>query len=207
MTLIKICGITNLEDARLSVEFGADALGFNFYPKSPRFIEPERAREIIARLPDEVLKIGVFVNEKLERVVEVAGIATLGGIQLHGDETPDFARELKSRTGLEIIKAFGVSADFQVEDVLKFDVDAILLDAYNPSERGGTGEVFDWEIARNVRVRCPKLYLAGGLGPGNVADAIKKVVPYAVDACSRLELRRGIKDARLVKEFCGEVDK
>ncbi len=108
MTKVKICGITNLEDALLSAKFGADALGFNFYEKSPRYIAPEKAREIIKELPAHVLIVGVFVNESLNKIIEIAATAKLGAIQLHGEETPEFARELKAKTNFEIIKAFRV---------------------------------------------------------------------------------------------------
>ena len=148
MTKVKICGITNLEDALLSAKFGADALGFNFYKQSPRYITPENAREIIEQLPQGILKVGVFVNESLDKIVEIAAIAKLDTLQLHGEETPKFARELKAKTNLEIIKAFRVSPEFKSEDVLQYEVDAILLDAYNPNEHGGTGETFDWVIAK-----------------------------------------------------------
>lgn len=194
MTKVKICGITNLEDALISAKFGADALGFNFYPKSPRYITPENAREIIEQLPPEILKVGVFVNESLEKIVEIAETAKLDAIQLHGEETPEFAKELKQKTNLEIIKAFRVSPAFKPEDVLNYEVDAILLDAYNPKEHGGTGETFDWEIAKKVKEIFPKMYLAGGLAPENVIDAISEVKPFAVDACSCLELKKGVKD-------------
>ena len=142
MTKVKICGITNLEDALLSAKFGADALGFNFYEKSPRYITPENAREIIEQLPESILKVGVFVNESLEKIVEIAAIAKLDAIQLHGEETPEFARELKSKTNLEIIKAFRVSPEFKPEDVLQYEVDAILLDAYNPQRTRRNGRNF-----------------------------------------------------------------
>lgn len=201
MTKVKICGITNLEDAELSVKFGADALGFNFYQKSPRYITPENAKEIIEKLPADVLKVGVFVNESLEKIVKIAETAKLTSIQLHGEETPEFAKELKAKTNLEIIKAFRVSPEFKPEDVLKYEVDAILLDAYNPKEHGGTGETFDWEIAKKVQEIFPKMYLAGGLSPSNIIEAISEVKPFAVDACSSLEIVKGRKDRTKTREF------
>jgi phosphoribosylanthranilate isomerase len=201
MTKVKICGITNLEDALLSAKFGADALGFNFYKKSPRYIEPEKAREIIDKLPEEILKVGVFVNETLETAAEIAKTANLNAIQLHGEETPEFCREIKQTTNLEIIKAFRVSPEFVPEDVLKYEVDAILLDAYNPKEHGGTGETFDWEIAKKVQEIFPKMYLAGGLDTDNISRAIFVVNPYFADTCSGVESRKGLKDVRKLKQF------
>ncbi len=201
MTKVKICGITNLEDALLSAKFGADALGFNFYAKSPRYTTPENARDITEKLPAEILKVGVFVNESLEKIIEIAGIAKLNALQLHGEETPEFAKELKTKTGLEIIKAFRVSPTFKPEDVLQYQVDAILLDAYNPKEHGGTGETFDWEIAKKVQAIFPRMYLAGGLNQENIATAIVEVRPFAVDACSGLELEKGLKDHNKLTEF------
>jgi phosphoribosylanthranilate isomerase len=194
MTKVKICGITNSEDALLSAKFGADALGFNFYAKSPRYIEPEKAREIAEQLPPEVLKIGVFVNESPEKVCEIAEIAGLNAIQLHGEESPEFVREIKARTNLEIIKAFRVSPEFKPEDVLQYKLDAILLDAYSPQEHGGTGETFDWKIARKVQEIFPKMYLAGGLSQENIFYALRETKPYAVDACSCLEEEKGRKN-------------
>ena len=203
MTKVKICGITNLEDALLSAKFGADALGFNFYERSPRYITPENAREIIEQLPANVLKVGVFVNESLEKIAETAAIAKLDALQLHGEESPEFARELKAKTNLEIIKAFRVSPEFKPEDVLQYEVDAILLDAYNPQEHGGTGETFDWEIAKKVQEIFPKMYLAGGLSQDNISRAISDVRPFAIDACSCLEVERGKKDkVNLINFIC-----
>ena len=201
MTKVKICGITNLEDALLSAKFGADALGFNFYAKSPRYITPENAREIIEQLPANILKVGVFVNESLEKIVEIAKVAKLDALQLHGEETPAFARELKSKTNLEIIKAFRVSPEFKPEDVLQYETDAILLDAYNPQEHGGTGETFDWEIAKKVQEIFPKMYLAGGLSQNNIATAISSVRPFAIDACSCLEEKKGKKNKVILINF------
>lgn len=207
MTKVKICGITNLEDALLSVKFGADALGFNFYPKSPRYIEAEKAREIIEQLPTEVLKVGVFVNESLEKIAEIAEIAKLNSLQLHGEETPEFAQELKEKTGLEIIKAFRVSPTFKPEDVLQYEVDAILLDAYNPKEHGGTGETFDWEIAKQVQKIFPKMYLAGGLSGNNLMKLLRHFQPFAVDACSLLEKEKGKKDETKLRRFLWIAEK
>ncbi|MDQ6788618.1 MAG: phosphoribosylanthranilate isomerase [Acidobacteriota bacterium] len=201
MTKVKICGITNLDDAMLSAKFGADALGFNFYLKSPRYILPEKAREIIQQLPPEILKVGVFVNEDLNKIIEIAEIASLDAIQLHGEETPEFVRALKSKTNLEIIKAFRVSDNFKPKDVLQYKCDAVLLDAYNPKEHGGTGETFDWEIAKKVQEIFPKMYLAGGISAENVEEAIKNVSPFAVDACSCLEISKGRKDLMNVETF------
>lgn len=208
MTKVKICGITNLEDALLSAKFGADALGFNFYEKSPRYIAPEKAREIIEKLPKEILKVGVFVNESLEKIVEIASIAKLDALQLHGEETPEFARELKSKTNLEIIKAFRVSPDFAPEDVLQYETDAILLDAYNPKEHGGTGETFDWEIAKKVQEVFPKMYLAGGLTHENVSRAVSSInspIFNMLDVCSGIESSKGKKNRIKLINFLSKV--
>lgn len=205
MTKVKICGITNLEDALLSAKFGADALGFNFYEKSPRYITPEKAREIIEQLPAKILKVGVFVNENLEKIVDIAEIANLDALQLHGEETPEFANELKAKTNLEIIKAFRVSSDFAPEDVLQYEVDAILLDAYSPNEHGGTGETFDWEISNRVQEMFPKMYLAGGLTHENVIRAIYDTKAFAVDVCSGIETGYGVKDRIKLINFISKV--
>jgi phosphoribosylanthranilate isomerase len=205
MTKVKICGITNLEDALLAAEFGADALGFNFYPKSPRYISPEKALEIVRQLPKKVLKVGVFVNESMEKISEIAEIAALNSIQLHGEESAEFARKLKAKTNLEIIKAFRVSPEFEPKEVLQYEVDAILLDAYSPKEHGGTGETFDWEIAKKVQKIFPKMYLAGGLSVENIKTAILEVNPFAVDACSSVEEVKGMKNHTKVKAFIFQV--
>ena len=194
MTKVKICGITNLEDALVSAKFGADALGFNFYPKSPRYIKAEKVREIVEQLPTEILKVGVFVNESLDKIVKITETAKLDAIQLHGEETPAFVRELKAKTNLEIIKAFRVSDKFKPEDVLNYEVDAVLLDAYSPKKHGGTGETFDWEIAKKVQEIFPKMYLAGGLNDNNIVRATDYVKPFATDVCSGIEIEKGLKD-------------
>lgn len=207
MTKVKICGITNFEDAQLSVKFGADALGFNFYRKSSRYIEAEKVREIVGKLPKEVLKVGVFVNETLEKIIEIAKIAKLDAIQLHGEETPEFAAELKQKTNLEIIKAFRVSPTFKPEDVLQYQVDAILLDAYNPKEHGGTGETFEWEIAKKVQEIFPKMYLAGGLSEKNLMKLLRQFELFAVDVCSGIESEKGKKDESKLRKFLWIAEK
>ncbi len=202
MTKVKICGITNLEDALLSVKLGADALGFNFYAKSPRYISPVKAREICAELPPNILKVGIFVNETLDKIAEISELVRLSAVQLHGDETPEFTRLLKERISVEIIKALRVSENFEPSDALRFEAaDAILLDAYSAREHGGTGETFNWKIAAEVKKLVPKMYLAGGLSAENAARAIENIKPFAVDACSLLEAEKGRKDAAKLADF------
>jgi phosphoribosylanthranilate isomerase len=199
MTLVKVCGVTNLADALACVEAGADMLGFNFYPRSPRFVAPDEARRITERLPASVVSVGVFVNEEsAERVEELASRAGVAIVQLHGDETPAYCRALGGRS---VIKALRVAPDFAPESAATFPARAVLLDAYSKDSYGGTGDVFDWAAARAVRSLVPQLFLAGGLGPDNVAGAVRAVGPYAVDACSLLERAPGRKDADRVRAF------
>ncbi len=188
MTLVKICGITSLADALAAVEAGADALGFNFYRPSPRYISPETVREITNQLPDSILKVGVFVNEDVKSVARIVTEANLSAVQLHGDESPEFCRALANTY---IIKVFRAGDDFDLET---YNVDAIMLDTKDDLLRGGTGRVFDWSIAQQTNNSTPKLFLAGGLSPENVAEAITLVHPYAVDACSSLEESPGRKN-------------
>ncbi len=203
MVLVKICGITNLEDALAAVGAGANALGFNFYRGSARHLDPAAARLIIEQLPPTVLSVGVFVNEESpDRVARIADEARVGAVQLHGDESHEYCRALKDRF---VIKALRVSSDFMPESVAEYEAGAIMLDAFDRTARGGTGRIFDWSLARRSRELAPKLFLAGGLSPENVADAIKAVGPYAVDACSALEYRPGHKDARRVRAFVSAV--
>jgi len=201
MTLIKVCGITSLDDALAAVDAGADALGFNFWPRSPRYISPETARELIDQLPDRVLKVGVFVNEELRSLGRIAGALNLSAVQLHGDESPEYCSELKGRY---VIKAFGARNDLHLSG---YDVEAIMLDSKDDVLRGGTGRVFDWSIAQRANRSVPKLFLAGGLSPENVAEAIVTVRPYAVDACSSLEETPGKKNHERVRAFVNAVRK
>ena len=200
MTFIKICGITNVDDALAAVTAGADALGFNFYKPSPRYVTPQIAREIIAKLPMSVLTVGVFVNEDSPAsVLSIANEAGITALQLHGDESPDYCRELaKDRY---VIKSLAVANDFDLETVSAYEVEAIMLDTKHFALRGGTGEVFDWSIAREVNSVVPKLFLAGGLSPDNIEEAIAIVRPYAVDACSALEDTPGRKNHDRMRDF------
>lgn len=197
--LVKICGITNLEDARMAVAAGADALGFNFWPQSRRYIAPLVARTIIDELPADILTVGVFVNEASTlRVEQIADEARVSALQLHGDESPEYCEALNNRY---VIKVLGVDADFVPEAALDYHVQAIMLDAADKKTRGGTGRKIDWSIARRTRELVSKLFLAGGLGPENVAESIATVHPYAVDACSALEISPGKKDPARVRAF------
>ncbi|HKR61735.1 MAG TPA: phosphoribosylanthranilate isomerase [Pyrinomonadaceae bacterium] len=198
MVRVKICGITNLEDALTSVEAGASALGFNFYRHSPRYVEPFQARRIIEQLPSSIMSVGVFVNEQPEKVERVANEANLQAVQLHGDESPSYCRELKK---FFVIKAFRVKRNFQPEQAALYETDAILLDGFNGEAYGGTGQSFDWSVAQRMRQLVSKLFLAGGLNADNVAAAVATVQPYAVDACSALERVPGAKDLARVRAF------
>ncbi|MEP6635803.1 MAG: phosphoribosylanthranilate isomerase [Acidobacteriota bacterium] len=199
MTFIKICGITNLEDALQAVDAGADALGFNFVPQSPRYIEPTAARKIIDKLPKQVVTVGVFVNEDSpERVALIADVAGVSALQLHGDESPDYCRALSGRY---VIKTLAVRKDFDPQTALAYEVDVIMLDAFDPQMRGGTGNVIDWSLARAVRDLVPRVMLAGGLSPENIGRAIGAVDPYGADACSALETSPGKKNTARVRAF------
>ena len=203
MTRVKVCGITNLEDARAALDAGADMLGFNFYRRSPRYVTPAEAREVVERMPAGVTCVGVFVNEPapedVERIAREAGLNT---VQLHGDETPGYCQTLR---GLDTIKALRVGRDFDVETVNAFGTGSVLLDAYVKGERGGTGHTFDWSLAALTRARVPRLFLAGGLTPDNVAAAVAAVRPYAVDVCSGVETAPGRKSPELMRRFIEQV--
>lgn len=200
MTRVKICGITNLEDAMLAAEFRADALGFNFYERSPRYIGPNEAKLIAMELPEQIMKVGVFVNASIETIVDVSHTVGLDLLQLHGDETGEQVDRIKKKTQKDVIKAFRISDGFSSNAISDFDVDAILLDAYSPDEYGGTGKTLDWELARSLSVGR-LVYLAGGLDAKNVADAIKVVRPFAVDVASGVESHPGKKDPKKLEAF------
>jgi phosphoribosylanthranilate isomerase len=190
---VKICGTTTEEDALLAVAMGADAVGFIFAP-SPRQISPSRVRDIVRRLPPEVLTVGVFRNELPERVVEVVNAAGLRGAQLHGRETPDQAHFVKKRVPI-LFQAF-VAGDPAIRTARDYGADAVLLDSPSP----GSGEVFDWRLADGVPDGV-RLLMAGGLNPANVREAIASVHPWGVDVVTGVESRPGHKDAVKVREF------
>jgi phosphoribosylanthranilate isomerase len=212
MTLVKICGITNLDDARAAIAAGADMLGFNFHRPSPRFVEPQEARKIIealstAPIDHAITTIGVFVNEvtpgSVMRIVEEAGV---GGVQLHGDESIEFCHDLKLLLKDRfLIKVLRVTGAFAPSEVQHYQADAIMLDAFHGDLRGGTGQVIDWAIGRSARELVPRLFLAGGLSPENVTQAITQVNPYAVDACSSIESSPGRKNSARMNAFVQAV--
>jgi phosphoribosylanthranilate isomerase len=184
--IVKICGITRLEDAEAAVEAGAGAIGFIFWPSSPRFIDPHRARTIAAALPPFVTAVGVFVNQPLAYVKGVASLVALGAVQLHGDETPEYAAAVSR----PVMKAVSVGRD--QARVWPSRV-RLLLDVHDPLARGGTGRTIDWAAAADLSARREVL-LAGGLTPDNVADAVARVRPFGIDVSSGVERAPGIKD-------------
>lgn len=196
MVKVKICGITNLDDALVAVAAGADALGFVFYDKSPRFINPVKAAEIILRLPPFVQTVGLFVNEETEQINWTVDYCGIDVVQLHGNETPDDCLEIKRR----VIKAFRIQNNISIDPLNKYQVSGYLLDAWSPDAYGGTGRTFNWELAEAAKQYGPVI-LAGGLIPENVAEAIKVVNPYAVDVSSGVESSLGKKDPQKVRAF------
>lgn len=184
--IVKICGITNEEDARLAIEAGANALGFNFYPKSPRYLTPQRARQISAAVPGAYLRVGVFVNPSENELTEISRGVPLDVVQLHGDGCPDSLPQFRVWRSI----APGASAHSP-------DTEAYLLDTPSP-EFGGSGQTFDWTLAAG---HSSRVLLAGGLDAANVAEAIRTVQPWGVDACSRLESSAGKKNAQKVRDF------
>lgn len=210
MVRIKICGITNIDDALAAARIGADAIGFNFYPKSPRYIEPEEAQRIAQALPDRVLRVGVFVNEDIARVWEIVSEARLQAVQLHGDETPEYCAALRVNSSdsgrpVKLIKALRVGDGFHPDQIAHYRADAILLDAASPEAYGGTGRSFDWDVARRAKRFVRELFLAGGLNPASVGRAIAQVQPDWVDVCSSLESAPGKKDRQALEAFVRAV--
>lgn len=193
---LKVCGITSLPDALTAVEAGAEYLGFNFYRPSPRYIEPAAAWTIIAQLPPGVTSVGVFVNEpQPEDVIELMERSGVQFAQLHGDEDAEYCSEVGAA---RVIKALRVGADFVVHDVLEYPAAAILLDAYDKNLFGGTGKTANWELAQKA-ARLATVFLAGGLSPENVVEAVRTVHPFAVDVNSGVESAPGHKDADKLK--------
>jgi phosphoribosylanthranilate isomerase len=198
MLHIKICGITNVDDARAAAEFGADALGFVFCDKSPRAVKPDRVKEIIASLPPFVSTVGVFVDEAIERIREIIKFTGINIVQLHGSESPDFCAGLSGR----FIKAIRVKDMDDLQTLQQYkNASAFLLDTYSPEAYGGTGQAFNWDIAVEAK-KFGRIILAGGLHPDNIEDAVRTVRPYAVDVSSGIEgPEKGKKDHEKLGRF------
>ena len=200
---VKICGITNYEDAAAALLMGADILGFNFYPESPRFVSPEKATEIIGKLPAFMEVAGVFVNSPFKEIRDTIKQCQLGWIQLHGDETPEFCRSFLS-INVKTMKAIRVRDRADIKRAEDYFTDAILLDAFRADKYGGTGLAFDWNIIGHMGKR---VFLAGGIDPDNVAGAVGLGV-YGIDVCSGIESEPGKKDhakMRMLFENIGQV--
>jgi phosphoribosylanthranilate isomerase len=209
MTKVKLCGITNLDDARLCADAGAWALGMIFYPETPRRCEVEEAERISAELRRKVEMAGVFANAELDEVAAIADVCNLSLIQLHGDEGPAYCAEVARRTGAKISKAVRAKDKASVKALLAFRdrVDFHMVDAYRHDMLGGTGETFSWELLDELRDSSHPLILSGGLTPENVAEAIATVHPFAVDTASGTEAEPGRKDPAKVTAFMRAVER
>ena len=196
MVRVKICGITNLDDALTAVEAGADALGFVFYDKSPRCIAPEKAADIIGALPPFITTVGLFVNADVDFVNTTTEKCLLDRVQLHGDESPEFC----GRIVRPVVKVFRIRSEASLQAMRDFRVSGYLLDAYSPDAYGGTGMTFNWEVAKTAKQFGP-IILAGGLTPDNVRQAVEAVKPYAVDVSSGVEAAPGRKDPDKIRKF------
>jgi phosphoribosylanthranilate isomerase len=199
----KICGVTNVKDARACAELGASMIGFNFYPKSPRYIEPKIARRIIEAIPSGVFPVGVFVDASAEDIRNIADIAGVRGVQLHGRTSPVTCSELARE--FRVIRAFSTDPLFRPEEVSLFGNCDVLVDAHHPNLRGGTGLACDWLAARTTRSFVRFLILSGGLTEENVGQAIATVAPHAVDVCSGVESAPGVKNHKAVEDFITAV--
>jgi len=200
--IVKICGITREDDALAAAARGAHAIGFIFWEKSPRYIDPFRARRIVSMLPPFVTPVGVFVNQDAAHVNAVAALARLGVVQLHGDEDPAYAAAIVR----PVIKALGAGPSFEMATLERWPKHTIiLLDAHDPVSRGGTGRTIDWSLAADA-ARRRRVVLSGGLGPENVAEAIDRVKPFGVDVSSGVESAPGLKDHNLLQALFDELN-
>lgn len=202
MVKVKICGITNLEDALMACELGANALGFIFYEKSPRYIHRSAAKTIIESLPPFVTTVGVFVNMNLDNLNEVCKVVPLTMVQLHGEETPEYCKQLS----YPILKAFRVTDGFNLLNLQQYQTAGFLLDTFSDQNYGGTGEIFDWNLAKEAK-KYGRIVLSGGLKSENVLKALHWVNPYAVDVCSGVEAFPGKKDPEKLITFFDEIKK
>ena len=200
MTRVKICGNTNYENARLAVDLGADYLGFIFVPSSKRVITVEKAAGIIVKLADFKNIVGVFCNQSKKEVEAIAEKLQLKTLQFHGEETALYCDSFM-RKGFEVIKTFHVKDAMSLKRLAEYNVSAFLFDTYSHSEKGGSGIPFDWSVIEDKPYVHDKLFLAGGLNPGNVTQAIERIHPFAVDVASGVESGPGIKDPALLQAF------
>lgn len=194
---VKVCGVRSLEEAEAAIEAGADAIGFNFWPQSRRYISPRAAAQVISKLSPVAATVGVFVNEEVNRVIDLNAELGLSAVQLHGDESPDFCAELGS---IKTIKAIRVGQDFDLSIIQRYPVSMVLLDSKIQGSYGGTGQRFDWRIAIEAK-RFARIILAGGLNTENVWEAITHVRPAAIDVCSGVEAEPGLKDLDKLRSF------
>ncbi len=197
MVWVKICGITREIDAAVSVEAGADALGFNFFAPSPRAVTPDAAKSIIATLPSQVTPVGLFVNAPLEEVQRIAELCGIQTIQLHGEESPEYCRGV----GLDIIKVVRVKDGESLAGLDAFEVKAFLLDTYSADRPGGTGQSFNHSLVAKAKASGRPIIVAGGLTPETVASVVLATQPFGVDVASGVESAPGIKDPLKVREF------
>lgn len=197
---VKICGITNLDDALYCADCGADALGFNFHTRSVRYIRPEETHKIVERLPEHVTKVGVFVNSRRARIEKITREVKLSALQLHGNEHPEDCLNFD----VSVIKAMRVGPSFDPSDLLRYQVDAYLLDTQIQGSYGGTGQSFDWNVAVGSKP-YGKIIISGGLDPSNIEAAVKFVRPYGVDVCSGIESKPGKKDRKMVRDFIAKA--
>lgn len=203
MIYSKICGITRIEDARYAAQLGYNAIGFIFYPPSPRFVPPEKVKEIIAALPPFVATVGIFVNEVPEKVKEVCSYCKLSLVQLHGDESPEYCDQMPVR----VLKAFGVDSHFNfniLSQYMNSNVAAFLLDKHSPELVGGTGQVFDWQLVKKAK-EFGRVILAGGITPFNVTSAITEAEPFGIDVNSGVEVLPGEKNRVKMKEVIEKI--
>ena len=197
---VKICGMTNLKDVKVAVDGGVDAVGFIFYKKSPRSVTIKTVKEIVIELPPFVDAVGVFVDETAEQINKIADRCNLDRVQLHGNESPAFCKKIRRR----VIKAIRVKDIQSLKKLSDYPVNSFLLDTFSEDQYGGTGKVFDWNLAFPAKKYGP-IILAGGLTPNNVRQAIQRIQPYGVDVCSGVESQPGIKDHKKMQTFLKNV--
>ncbi len=198
MVKVKICGITNYEDAANAAILGADFIGFNFYALSPRYVDKDNVKIIIEKMPKNMKNVGVFVNGSLEEVKKIVKDAGLDMVQLHGDETQEYCKQIKEETKKEVIKSFRINKKEDIEKIKKYDADYYLFDTFQDGLFGGTGEAFDWNLLKNIK---KPFFLSGGLNCSNVRQAIKTAHPFAVDVASGIEKNPRKKDIAKMKDF------